>query len=294
MGVRLQNIYFDLKGFSQSNLFDLDHTSSIYYFKTGNIYLLGHYWIGNWYEGVIMFNAKSLLKPKQLRIFVYIMLGTILAIFILEFSLNMWIRASLRKGLSRDLSSTTKIMTAISWLSLDDFFHGRVRWVKINAQNCRVGDLRYAGLQIDNRGFVCNLSKLLRRKELEFISLNQTTVAATIGETALQDYFNLFYPGTGLTLKILPEKWRLSATTEIFGNRVLAQLDGKIAIASEKSLRFYPERLIIAGRVVPRDFLKFIGNQIPLEFSIMERWPLRITGIRLGEGVVFIKFREVR
>jgi hypothetical protein len=134
---------------------------------------------------------------------------------------------------------------------------------------------------------------LLFKKRLQFEAIQRTNVRAEVSADALRKYFDLFYPGLGLWVEVSPGYISLSGTARLFGKNVPVQLAGNLEISGPKNLRFFPERLYVSGRPVPRGLLRFIGTQWPLEFTILESWPLKLTGLILQKGRIFLFMREM-
>lgn len=189
--------------------------------------------------------------------------------------MNYWIRSSIRRQLiTVDPNSRATVKTG--WISIGDFFAGKVNYISIDAQNSVLNDLRYSKLIMDCRGFWFDLPKLLKERRLIVPRMGPTQISATVDETALNEYLDLRYPVLNSNLRLRKGGVILSGWAFIFDNRVSIELEGELKAISDKHLRFFPTRLIIAGRKITGTLLKIVGEQLPMEFEIMEGWPLKI------------------
>jgi hypothetical protein len=236
---------------------------------------------------------KGFLKRKAVRVGVLILTGIFLCLGTLECWLNFKVRRDLRQSLGWGSGPQVKIAAHLNWLSLTDVMKGRVGWVRIDGQNCLISNLRFAQLHLENKGFMFNLPLLFKERRLELIHLNKTRIRAMVTAPAFSDYMNLYYPQFKPVVKINPGKLTITGETQIFGNTVPAGLTGEVKIESPKNLRFYPTKLYISGRNVPSKYLHYIGTQIPLQFTLMEDWPLNVTAVSLKDGYVMLNFKEL-
>lgn len=237
---------------------------------------------------------QQLFSRKPIRLTVLILAGVFILTLTVEFWLNFRIRASLRRNLTEEAGPGVKLESRISWMNLRDLAQGRIKYVRLRSQNCIINHLGYQELSVDNHGFNFDLPVLLKEKRLKFLAVHETKIQAVITEKALQDYLNFRFAPFQPQLQIFPGRFHLTGRAELYGNTVPLELDGYLTVSSPKHLRFYPNRLLVANKVVPRDFLQFFGTQLPLEFPILENWPLRITGFTLKKGVVTISFQEIK
>ncbi len=238
-----------------------------------------------------MLHLQQLFERRKIRLAIIAVIIIVFLIFVIEIALNLWIRSSLTASL-RGEAPRTKIDASIGWLSMKDFFQGRVKQVYVNARNCRISDLNYLRFQLENQGFSFNMPLLFKKKRLQIIAAEKTVITAMIEAKALQEYLNLKHPGYALGVAIYSERIRLTGQAVFLGNKVPVWLEGRLINPTGKTIRFYPESLSIAGRVVPKDFLNMLGNQIPLEFSVLGDWPLQITEIHLMQGILRISMKE--
>jgi hypothetical protein len=219
-----------------------------------------------------------------------------LGLFLLciELVLNFQVRTSLRESLGWGSGPQVKITAHLNWLSLKDVLEGRISWVRIDGENCIISNLRFAKLHLENQGFIFKLPVLFKERRLEFVHVNKTNIQAIVTASAFSDYLNLYYPQFQPLVKITPGTLIISGQAQIFKSIVPIKLAGALKIVSFKNLRFYPTRLFISGQGVPSHFLRFVGDQIPLQFSLMENWPLEIGTVNLKDGYVAMSFREIR
>jgi hypothetical protein len=63
-------------------------------------------------------------------------------------------------------------------------------------------------------------------------------------------------------------------------------------LISSQVLRFDPKGLFIAGRPVPGSLLNLVGQQVPLDFSILTGWPLEITSVVIRKGYIDLSLRN--
>jgi hypothetical protein len=186
-----------------------------------------------------------------------------------------------------------KIEAHLNWLSLKDIMGGRVGWVRIDAENCLISNLRFTKLHLENEGFAFNLPLLYKERRLEIIGLNKTRIQTKVSAGAFSEYMNLHYPEFKPVVTINPGELVVNGRIQLFGSTVPAELAGTIKIASPKDLRFYPTKLIVSGHKVHSKYLRYIGNQLPLQYAVMADWPLAVTSIELNSGYAALDFKEI-
>ncbi|MGE5583267.1 MAG: LmeA family phospholipid-binding protein [Bacillota bacterium] len=236
---------------------------------------------------------ENYLKFKAVRVTILSLGGIFLLVLALEGWLNYWVRASLKESLGWGAGPQVKIAADLNWLSLYDLSQGRIRNVRVRAKNCLLSNLRFASLNLDNRGFTFNLPLLLKESRLEIKKINATKAEAVVTAAAFSDYLNLSYPQFKPAVDILPGELILAGQAPVFGTVVPVQIAGGLNIISPKDLRFYPTRLTISGREVPKDFLRFAGNQVPLSFSLLKGLPLQLETVALKKGFAYFSFKEI-
>jgi len=241
-----------------------------------------------------MIDLKPIIDNRKVRMGLVIFAVTILIILMAEITLNLWMRASLEAGFMKDNRPDAKLQASISWMGITDLWWGKVGWVKIDAQNCRISDLRYERFQLDNQGFSLNMPRLLTEKCLEITSIQKTRINAVVSAAALQDYFNLYHPGYEIGVKIFPGRLQLAGKVLFLGNKVPVELEGILRNSAAKTIEFRPLGLSIAGHSISGGLLNFIGNQLPVKFSVMENWPLELTGLQLSQGFLSLSLKESR
>lgn len=232
------------------------------------------------------------LKPENIRRVIKGIAVVFLILLGLESGLNFWIRSGLRSSLVADTARGYKIDSKVSWLGLGDIFRGQVNQIRINARNCSLNELRYSKLIIDSQGFRFNLPVFLKEKRLEIIEMRKTQINGVIDERALNDYLSLRYPEYQSTLKIKPGGLILSGSAHILNKIIPVKLEGDLRVISEKRLRFYPTRLLIANSNISGSLLRIVSEQVPLEFGIMEGWPLIINDFILEEKKIKVTMEE--
>lgn len=213
----------------------------------------------------------------------HITLGVFLLVSITEIGMNLWVRSVLRREFIKAPGQKSQITTQVSWLSLGNLLTGKVNQISIKAHNCLLKDLRYAELKINCRGFWFDLPKMYKEKSLEIIKMDTTQIHGVIDEQAFNEYLDTRYPEIDSNLRIKSGGLILSGWTNLFNKLVFIELEGDLKASSERQLRFYPTKLNIAGQKVSGTLLRIVGEQLPIEFGIMEGWPLKISGLNLGE-----------
>ncbi len=235
--------------------------------------------------------VRDFWTPRRLRLAVWGIGGFMLGVLIAEIGLNLWVRSALRANLL-DQNGRTRLEASLAWLSLPKLIRGEVDAVKVKGADCRINDLRLSQLRIESSGFRFDLPLLLRERQLRITALNRTRLSARLTETALGDYLNLCYPGYNLGVGMLADRLRLTGIAEIFGSKVPVLLEGGLSTTGPRELRFYPDRLLVGGRSVGQSLLQFVGDQIPLEFSLLERWPVTLSRLSLRPGYLELAWRE--
>lgn len=239
-----------------------------------------------------MSDFQRIIGNRRLRMIFLVFAATVFTILAVELVMNLWVRSSLKAGLAGAGNPDAKVAVSINWLGIKDLWAGRVDRIKIDARNCRIGNLYYDRLQLDNQGFSLNLPLLLKEKRLEITSIQRTKIGASVSERSLQDYLNLSHPGFGVGVKIQPGQLRVSGNVLLLGNKVPVELEGSLVNSAAKTIEFHPSGLSIARHWVSGEVLNFISNQLPVKFAVMESWPLMITGIRLTKGILSISLTE--
>ena len=241
----------------------------------------------------MMIDFQRLIGNRKLRTLFLIFAATVGVILVVELAMNVWIRASLKAGLAGTGNPDAKVTVSLNWMGLKDLWRGKIRRLTIDARNCRIGNLDYERLSLDNRGFSLDLPVLLKEKRLEITSIAKTRITTSIAANALQDYINLCHPGFGVGIKINPGRLRLSGNVLLFGTKVPVELEGRLVNSAAKTIEFHPSGLSVAQRRVSGEILGFINNQLPVKFAVMENWPLMITQILLSEGKITISLKEM-
>jgi hypothetical protein len=149
-------------------------------------------------------------------------------------------------------------------------------------------------LEIESEGITFELPVLLKEKRFQVTRIHRTRIKAAITENAFQEYLTSAYSELAPQIKIVGPGIQLSARALVFGNSLPVVLEGRLGVSGPKKLRFIPERLMVAGRPVVSSFIQLISKQIPLEFSIMNEWPLEITEVHLEQGVLFLSLKELK
>lgn len=205
--------------------------------------------------------------------------------------MNYWLRLSIRRQLIAATPMVSRVTVNTGWIGISDFFAGKVNYISINAQNSILNDLRYSRLTMDCRGFWFDLPKLLKERSLKILRMGPTQIFAIVDETALNEYLDLHYPDLNSDLRVRKGGVILSGWAFIFNNRVSIELEGELKAITEKHLRFFPTRLIIAGRKITGTLLKIVGEQLPMEFEIMEGWPLKINSFNIKDRKIEITMK---
>lgn len=236
---------------------------------------------------------RLIMKPKNRRRLLKT-LGAFLILFLaLEFGLNMWLRSGLRRGLVADSEASYQIETEMGWLRLTDIIGGRMNRISINARNCTLNDLRYSKLVLESRGFRFDFPVLLRERRLKITAMQETRINGVIDEAALNEYLNLRYPEYQSAVRIKPGGLIFAGSARVLNNNLPIILEGELKVVAERRLRFYPTRLTIAGRKVSASLLRIVGEQVPLEFGIMEGWPLQISDFQLRQKMMEVTMENI-
>lgn len=232
-------------------------------------------------------------KRKVIKTVFILIAGSFLFLASLEIYLNFHVRRSLRESMGWGSDPQVKIKARLNWLSLFDVLRGRVRWIKLQGENCRLSNLRFTKIELSNEGFKFNLPVLLKERRLVLLGIEDTSIKTVVSSEEFTEYMNFYYPQFQPSVRILPGKILLAGQTHIFHQTVPVELLGKLIIASPKTLRFLPLSLSISGRSFSKSFIEFIRTQIPLEFSLMKEWPLAVHALELKDGFVMLTFQEL-
>jgi hypothetical protein len=236
-------------------------------------------------------------KIRNFRIFgkrTFWVLGVlILLFFMIESGLNLWVRSALRHSLLQDSESGRVRIEKFDWLTPGDLLSGRFKPLKLDCWNCRVGAIAFEQLHVDSQGFRLDPLKLLFEKKLILISMDSTLITARITDKAATDYLMRDFAAFGPKVEFIPGGITVTGETEFWQNRVKVRLSGGLTLSSPRMIRFFPERLNISGRQVPRDFLRYISGRIPLEVAVLQDWPFQITQLKLEPGTLIMVMREM-
>lgn len=236
---------------------------------------------------------EGIFKQKIARRGIIMSIGLIMLLFVIECGLNFWIRSGLHRSLAAEPGGKTEISLRVSWLGLGDILAGKVNRVHVNARDCLVNDLRYSRLEIDSKGFRFNLKTLLKQKRLQIIKMDNTRIDGVIAENDLNDYLNFRYPEYNSSVTIKPGRLILSGSAQVFNQIIPIRLEGDLKAISEKRLRFYPTGLVIADRDISGSLLRIVSEQVPLEFGVMEDWPLQMSDFRLEAKRIKVSMEEI-
>lgn len=236
---------------------------------------------------------KGIFKLKAARRGIIISVGLIMLLSVIECGLNFWIRSGLHRSLAADSNEKTEIFSRISWLGLGDILAGKVNQVHVNARDCSINNLRYSRLEIDSQGFRFNLKTLLKQKRLQILKMDNTRIDGVIDESGLNDYLNFRYPEYNSSVTIKPGRLILTGSAQVLNQIVPIRLEGDLKAISEKHLRFYPTSLVIANRDISGSLLRIVSEQVPLEFGVMEDWPLQMSDFRLEAQRIKVSMEEI-
>ena len=236
---------------------------------------------------------KEILEQKAARRGIIISVGLIMLLFLVECGLNFWIRSGLQRSLVADPTGKAEISSRISWLGLGDILAGKVDRVHVNARDCLVNNLRYSRLKIDSQGFRFDLKTLLKQKRLQIIQMADTRIDGAIAESDLNDYLDFRYPEYNSSIKIKPGRLILTGSAHVFNQIIPIQLEGDLKAVSDKRLRFYPTSLVIANKDISGPLLRIVSEQVPLEFGVMEGWPLQMRDFRLESQNIKFSMEEI-
>lgn len=237
--------------------------------------------------------SKGIFQQKTIRRSIIMSIGLIMLLLVIEWGLNFGIRSGIHRSLAADPTGKTEISLHVSWLGLGDILAGKVNRVHINARDCLVNNLRYARLEIDSQGFQFNLKTLLKQKRLQILKMDQTRIEGVIAENDLNDYLHFRYPEYNSSVKIKPGRLILTGSARVFNQIIPIQLEGDLKAISEKRLRFYPTSLVIAEREISGSLLRIVSEQVPLEFEVMEDWPLQLSDFRLEAERIKVSMEEI-
>jgi hypothetical protein len=226
------------------------------------------------------------------RTVIIILAGALLLTLVLEMGLSWRLAAIIQQSFLQEPVAGAEAKVKVYWLSIRDIVRGEINRIQINSRNCKLGKLRYQTLEIESQGISFDLPVLLKKKQLQITHIHRARIKAAITETAFQDYLTLAYPQLKPRFIITPAGIQLSGQASIFGNSLPVVLKGRLGLSGPQKIRFFPERLIIANRTAPSSFIQFINQQIPLEFNILNEWPIQITSIRLNPGILSLSLKE--
>jgi hypothetical protein len=232
------------------------------------------------------------LKKKPIKLIILITTGVILCLLMTEIGMNYWVCSSIRRQLIAAAPMESRATVNTGWISISDFFAGKINYISIDAQNSILNDLRYSRLTMDCRGFWFDLPKLVKERRLIILRMGPTQIFATVDETALNEYLDLRYPDFNSNLQVRKGGVILSGWAPVFNKLVPIELEGDLKAISEKYIRFYPTRLLIAGQKVSGALLKIVSEQLPIEFEIMKGWPLKISGLSLDENKIELTMED--
>jgi len=233
-------------------------------------------------------------KKKAIKFSILILTIIILLIIMTEIGMNYWVRSTIRQELIKATAMESKATVNIRWIRISDFFAGKVNQISIDAQNSIFNDLRYSRLTMDCRGFWFDLPQLLKERRLVITRMGLTRIFATVDETALNEYLALRYPELNSNFGVRWGGVVLSGWAPVFNKLVPIELEGDLKVVSERHLRFYPTRLLIAGQKVSGALLKVVSEQLPIEFEIMKGWPLKISGLKLDEKKIELNMEDTK
>lgn len=211
----------------------------------------------------------------------------------LELGLNLWLRTSLRRQFIAQGGPGYRFEARISWMNLLDLATGKVNRIWVKAEDCLISELQYQSLEIDNQGIDFDLPRLLTQKTIVFENIETTRVRGVVNEQALTEYLRLKYPQYQPEVRMLPGRIEVSGDVRLFGTATRVRVAGGLKANGPKTLRFFPEQVQIAARKVPGELLEVISTQLPLEFSLMENWPLQILEITIAEKTMAIELMEI-
>lgn len=216
----------------------------------------------------------------------------LLVLIIVEVAGNLWLRGAISQAVT-GAGEDVRIEVKVAWVGLGDLCRGRLGSVKLEGTNCQLSGLEYQSIFIDSQGLDLDLSRYIQDKVLMIEAIKATSVTGIITAAALSTYLTQNYPDFKPQVTLSPEQLSLSGVVDLFGKQTGIRLQGKLETYGVKTLRFYPERLLIGEREVPSSVLDFIGTQLPLVFEVMSDWPLQISRLSLQEQSLEIGFREL-
>jgi hypothetical protein len=198
------------------------------------------------------------------------------------------LRQAVRQSLLKDSGPEARLEVHLEWLSLGDLSAGKIRQVKIQGYQCRIGGIELQQLRIDSSGLILNLPMLLKEKQFVLQAISRMRLVAFITETAATEYQE-FQP----RIAFFEDRLQVTGKTEVLGKIVPLQLEGLVRITPPKTLRFYPKQLQVANHSISANFLKYLSDRIPLETEVLRIWPLQVTALTLKPGIVVLKLREM-
>lgn len=202
------------------------------------------------------------------------------------------IRSSLHRQFIVEAHSSGKIDTEISWIKFTDLFSGKVEWVRISGANCVINDLRFRRFFLNCEGFTFSLSELIKERRLRLISIRPTKVRLTIHERDLTEYMTVKYLDLHPVFKLTKNGVEINALATVYGNKIPITVIGQLLPSGSKKIQFQPESLRISGRQLPQNLIQFISKQIPLEFPVLENWPLQIDSLVTQKNLLQLSLHE--
>jgi hypothetical protein len=245
-----------------------------------------------WFAGFI---NDVIFKIRQRRGYqiLAVFFGLLFLLKLAEIGLNLWVRQALYQSLIQEPGPGTRVETQVAWMSLRDLRAGRLRKIRLKGEECRVDGVKLKRVIIDSDGFTLDLDVLFREKQLLFKAINRTSITATITEMAATEYLIQKYGRFKPKIHFISDRLSVAGEAEVWGKMMPVQLEGLLRINPPKTLRFYPERLQVANRSVSRNFLKLLGDRVPLETMVLETWPFQIKSLALKQGLVEIVMAEM-
>lgn len=224
---------------------------------------------------------------------VVVTVSIIALLLIVEVVLNLWVRQSLRRAFITLPEPDTKIDASINWISIFDFKNGRIRQLRVKGWNCTLSELKFKELSVVSKGFQFDLNSLVRDQQLVFNTIGATEVKAVITAASLTEYLKIRYPDLKPVITIEADNLRYIGELEALGRPISIQVEGGLQVSGFKKLRFYPQKMQVLNHRIPNSLLKFIGTQLPIEFAVLEEWPLKITNFSLSKGLMRIVLNEI-
>jgi hypothetical protein len=245
-----------------------------------------------WFVGFIN-DVKLKIRQRRSYQIAAVIIGLLLLLKLAESGLNLLVRRAFYQSLIQESGPDTRVQAQVARMSLGDLMAGRFHKIILNGTYCRVNGVKLKRLLIDSAGFTLDLNVLFSEKQLLFKAIGRTMITAVITETAVTEYFGTKYSRFKPRINFTPGRLGITGETDVWGKVVPLQLEGLLQINPPKTLRFYPERLQVANRSVSRNFLKFLGDRVPLETTVLEKWPFQIKTLTLKQGLIEIVMAEI-